>query len=173
MTDLGGKKYKPDFYTKIHIEKSKGRYSVGYEISKNKSMILTYCDAGESNDQKFEEKENFTVSKSKRVLIPIKIITDKKYIKVTSTINGFYWDYLYSLLNDTNYLPQKKDRTTMHFQRGNVVYINNPYAYSKLKTNFYWFIFIIHDNDEVSIMNYEYTNEKEGEKKGGGNSNKA
>lgn len=34
------------------------------------------------------------------------MITDKKYIKVNSSVNNFYWDYVYSQTDDVNYIPK-------------------------------------------------------------------
>ena len=165
FTDLGGKKYNTDYYDKIYIPiNSKSNYKISFGLSNSISMLLAYGKAGEANDKMPEEKENVSVGSNKRLLIPLKIITDKKYIKIKSSVNKFYWDYLYSQTDDINYLPEISYRT-MHFQKGNVIYIDNPYKYKKLKTDYYWFIYLKHYNDEFSIFNYEYTNEKEEDNK--------
>ena len=172
FTDLGGKTYKTDYYDKIYMPtNSKSYYKISFGLSNSITMMLTYGSAGESNDKILEEKENISVDSYKRVLIRLKIITDKKYIKVKSSVNNFYWDYIYSQTDDINYIPKISYRT-MHFQKGNIAYIDNPYKYKNMKTNYYWFISLTHYNDEVSIFNYEYTNEREGEKKDDGGSSK-
>ena len=42
----------------------------------------------------------------------------------------------------------------MHYQKGNTSYIDNPYKYKNKKTNYHWFISLIHYNDEDSIFTY-------------------
>ena len=89
------------------------------------------------------------------MIIPLKVITDKKYIKITSTVKGFYWEYQFSQSDDINFYPQmSKDK---NFKNGNVVYINNPYTFNRLKTDYSMFISFIHFNDEATILNFEYT----------------
>ena len=94
------------------------------------------------------------------LIIPLSIVTDKKKIKITSTVDGFYWDYQYSQTPDVNYLP-KLSYESKHFQKGKTVYIDNPYIYKKIQTNYNWFISIIHYNDEGAIVYYEYCSEND------------
>ena len=166
FTDLGGKKYKTDYCDKFYMATNfKSSYKISFGASKsNTLMLLTYCNAGGSNDKKLEEKENITVSANGRALIQLKMITDKKYIKDNSSVNNFYWDYIYSQTDDVNYIPKITFRT-MHFQKRNVAYIDNPYKYKNIKTNYVWFIYLKHYNKEDSIFSYEYTNEGENKTK--------
>ena len=116
---------------------SKSYYKISFGFSNSFYLLLAYNKAGEANDKVPQEKENILVNSYKRLLIPLKIITDKKYIEVKSSINKFDWDYLYSQTDDINYLPYISYRT-MHFQKGNVIYIDNPYKYKQLKINNYY-----------------------------------
>ena len=95
------------------------------------------------------------------VLILIKK-TNKKYIKVQSSVNKFHWDYIYSQTDDINYITPK-NYSTMHYQKGNTSYIDNPYRYKSQRTNYHWFISLIHYNDEDAIFKYEYTNGEDGD----------
>ena len=51
----------------------------------------------------------------------------------------------------------------MHYQKGNTSYIDNPYRYKSQRTNYHWFISLIHYNDEDAIFKYEYTNGEDGD----------
>ena len=107
-----------------------------------------------------KKKKKISIAYNKRVLIQIKNITDKRYIKVKSSLKEFYWDYLYSQTDDINYLP-KADHSSMHFEKGKVVYIDNLYTDKNFTTNYYWYISLIQYNYyKNSTFNFEYTNEK-------------
>ena len=162
LMDFGGDTINNDYIKKIHIEtKSKELFQeFYYKESKSIPMILSYCNAGESNDKILEEKKKITIAYNKRDLIQIKNITDKRYIKIKSSLKEFYWDYLYSQTDDINYLP-KADYSSMHFEKGKVVYIDNLYTDKNFTTNYYWYISLIHYNYyKNSTFNFEYTNEK-------------
>ena len=152
--------YSFDFYKELSFSSIENK--IVFCISKPFIMTLTYFNRGESTDKVAVENEKMLILKNDRVIIPLKIITDKKYIKITSTVDGFYWEYQYSQTPDINYLP-KLSYKSKHFQKGKTVYIDNPYIYKKIKTNYNWFISFIHYNDEEATFYYEYTNENENE----------
>jgi len=175
LTQIGGRKYNNDFYTKINLLSSYSTKTFDFPVQNLDSytMILSIFNIGESTDKIATEKENILVLPNKRIIIPLKIITDKKHIKITSSIKGFYWEYQYSQTDDINYLP-KIGYDSKNFQKGNVTFIDNPYKYKKLKTDYKMFISITHNNNEGVIFNYEYTNGNENENNNGnenGNNN--
>ena len=161
LTRIGGKRYDNDFYTKIYLSSNylNGNYEIPVSNLTETAIALKIFNVGESTAKIAKEKENILALKNKIIIIPLKIITDKKYIKISSSKNNFYWDYHYSQVDDTNYLPSLSYRTK-HYQRGKFAFIDNPYKYTKLQTNYYMFISVIHYNDEGAIFNYEYVNEK-------------
>ena len=122
-------------------------------------MILTSFDNYDSNVIVAQEFENITIQSSKSIVIPLVNITDKKYIKINSTISGFNWDFQISQTSDINYLPKCLYK---NFEKGNVAYIDNPYNFKNFKNNYYMFISIIHYHKEENLtFSYEYTNERE------------
>ena len=163
LTNISGNYYVDDFYDKIHMKTiTNYSYIINYtRISNTSTIILTYCNLGEPNITKLEEKKDNLVKKDKMVLILIKK-TNKKYIKVQSSVNKFHWDYIYSQTDDINYITPK-NYSTMHYQKGNTSYIDNPYRYKSQRTNYHWFISLIHYNDEDAIFKYEYTNGEDGD----------
>ena len=153
--------YYNDFYIKLEIE-NHNTVEIPFKIFGNDSMILTSMSYSESKSIIAKEYEAIEVKSNKRVIIPLLESADKKYIKINSTVNGFYWDYQYSQTSDINYLISSPSRRPYHFQRGNVVYIDNPYKYNKIKKHFnYMFITFKHYNEENSTFYYEYTNEND------------
>ena len=153
--------YYNDFYIKLEIE-NHNTVEIPFKIFGNDSMILTSMSYSESKSIIAKEYEAIEVKSNKRVIIPLLESADKKYIKINSTVNGFYWDYQYSQTSDINYLISSPSRRPYHFQRGNVAYIDNPYKYNKIKKHFnYMFITFKHYNEENSTFYYEYTNEND------------
>ena len=155
LTKMGGREYNKDFYTKIEFSTSSSTEFHFKNLKDEASLILISFNVGETTDKVAKEKENIIVLPNERVIIPLKIITDKKYIKITSSVKGFYWQYQFSQSDDINFYPQMSE--DKNFKNGNIVYINNPFTYNRLKTDYSMFISFIHFNDEATILNFEYT----------------
>ena len=158
LTKIGGKIYTKDFYTKIELSTYFATFpslQFHFDSLKGNSLILFSFNVGETIDKVAKEKENILVLPNKRVVIPLKLIIDKKYIKITSKIKGFYWEYQFSQIDDINYYPQMSENK--NFVNGNIVYINNPYTYNRIKTDYSLFVSFIHFNDVATFLNFEYT----------------
>ena len=160
LSEIGGKKYTSDFFTELSLSSSlkTGEYSIEFYIKDTVTMTLINFNVGESTDKVAVENEKILLTKNNRVIIPLKANNDSKYIKITSSVDGFYWDYQYSQTPDVNYLP-KLSYDSKHFQKGKTVYIDNPYIYQNKKTDFNWFISFIHNNEEEATFYFEYINE--------------
>ena len=166
LKELKGNKYTNNFYTKIN---SSNLYSTKYYIyvenfSTPSSFMLSFFNFGENNKIIIKEKEQKLVMKPGKLLINLEVITNKKYIKVTSSVDGFYWAYEFSQTEDINYLPTSSAGIAT-YEKGNTLYINNPYSYQPIMTNFKWFVSLFHYNNEGVIFTYEYVDEKEEENK--------
>ena len=162
FSKIGGNSYSSDFFTELTLPSSlkTGSYDISFNNLNFVTMTLTNFNLGESTSQVARENEKILIMKENILIIPLSIVTDKKKIKITSTVDGFYWDYQYSQTPDVNYLP-KLSYESKHFQKGKTVYIDNPYIYKKIQTNYNWFISIIHYNDEGAIVYYEYCSEND------------
>ena len=166
-TEIKGSKYYNNFCAKIDITSRLSQtthYSVKYgkSGSSDYTMTLTFGNKGENTDKVLTENEKILVL-NQRIIIPLKVVNDKNYIKLQSSMNGIFWEYQYSQTSDINYLPYMTTYSR-HYEKKNVVYIDNPYKYSKIKTNYYWFVSFANPNEEGAFFSYEYTNEKEKEK---------
>ena len=161
FTKINGKSFNNDFYTKITLSSKFSENSYNISIKNNDfcTMILTNLNVGEFKDIVLKENQNINMPKYKRAIIELDSKTNKKYIAIKSNNTKFYWDYQYSQTSDKNYLP-KLTYDSKHFQKGNIVFIDNPYAYSDKKTDYNWFISLLHLNDVESTFIYKYTNEK-------------
>ena len=161
FTNINGTNFKNDFFTKITLSSnfSEDVYKIPIKNNDLHSMILTNLNVGESKDIVLEENNTINVPKYKRAIIKIDSKNNKKYIKIESNNTKFYWDYHYSQTSDINYLP-KLTYDSKHFQKSNIVFIDNPYAYSNKKTDYNWFISLLHLNEGESKFRYEYKNKK-------------
>ena len=119
-------------------------------------MILSIFNVGVTTDKVAKEKENISVLPNERIIIPLKKITDKKYIKITSSVKGFFWEYQYSQTDNINYLP--KMSSNKNFKNGNTVYVDNPYTYYRFNTDYYMYISFIHYNSGSTTFKFEYGN---------------
>ena len=105
------------------------------------------------------------------IIIKLPIIIDKKYIKVISSKKYFYWTFEFSQTEDINYLPTNT-AGKVNIEHSNTSYINNPYMYQPINTNFKWFIYLKHGHNEGIIFSYEYVNEKQDENENNNDSDK-
>lgn len=161
LTEYNDKIYNDDFYKELEITEYITK-TISFKNFGSYSMILTSMTDSESKIILEKEYETIEVKPSKRVAIPLLNINNKKFIKISSTLKGFYWDYQYSQTSDINFLPSSPYTSSYHFKKGNVGYIDNPYKYNNQKKHFnYMFITFMHKNEENSTFYYEYTDEND------------
>ena len=108
-TEIKGSKYYNNFCTKIDITSKLSQtnyYSVknGKSGSSDYTMTLTFGNKGENTNKVLTENEKILVL-NQRIIIPLKVVDDKNYIKLQSSMNGIFWEYQYSQTSDINYLP--------------------------------------------------------------------
>ena len=156
LSGIGGRIYSRDFYTTVRLLASFSNPEIPVRNLKEFSMILSIFNVGETTDKVAKEKENISVLPNERIIIPLKNITDNKYIKITSSVKGFFWEYQYSQTDNINYLP--KMSSNKNFKNGNTVYVDNPYTYYRFKTDYYMYISFIHYNSGATTFKFEYTN---------------
>lgn len=156
LSDIGGRIYSRDFYTTVRLLASFSNSEFPVANLKEFSMILSIFNVGETTDKVAKENENISVSPNERIIIPLKNITDKKYIKITSSVKGFFWEYHYSQTDNINYLP--KISSNKNFKNGNTVYVDNPYTYYRFHIDYYMYISFIHYNSGSTTFKFEYTN---------------
>lgn len=90
LSDIGGRIYSRDFYTTVRLLASFSNSEFPVANLKEFSMILSIFNVGETTDKVAKENENISVLPNERIIIPLKNITDKKYIKITSSVKGFF-----------------------------------------------------------------------------------
>ena len=156
LTELNGEVFEKDFVTKITLsEDSKNNsYNVSIKNIDALSMPLTIFNVGECPYKILNKNENISVGYNNRIIIPLEK-NDCHYIEINSTSGKFYWDYQYSQTSDVNYLPQLS-YSSINFQKDKSILIDSPYKYNNSKTDYYWFITLVHFNNEEVSFNYEY-----------------
>ena len=137
-----------------------GTYRINSKTDETNSIIFSIMNNGEiENENKIlNENEEIFIKNNKRIIIPLKNRNDKKYIKITCSTNQFNWAYEFSLTNDTNYFGNPHTSKEI-IVKNNFTYIYNPYIFG-MKTNYYWFIIITHNDMNLSLS-YAYVNEKD------------
>ena len=93
-----------------------------------------------------------------RIVIPIN--SEKKSIKIKSSIPKFFWSLDFTQKN-ISYLPVPSG-SSLNYVYGDYAYIRNPYSFTQNRTtNYYWYIIIYHYNKSATpIFSYEYTDEE-------------
>lgn len=158
----GGGVKSGNFIDKFNVTKENWE-SLGITINNGKSysMVLTYYIIGELNHVEAKINEKISLMKDKQGIFYLENYKSK-YIKITSSVPNFYWNYLVSLTTDFEYLPKlysNYSRNTINFVKGKTVYINNPYSYNSTKIKHIWFISFIHFNNKKVVFTCTYTNE--------------
>lgn len=136
---------------------SKSLYSLEYGYDGNTSVIYSIINLGDNSHVFLKsEGENASIEYSKSLVIPLKNRKDKKYIKIESSSNDFYWSYEFSTTNnDTRYLGSPRSSLGSH-ELGNTTYIYNPFVFATPNNNLNWFIIINHYNSNSSSFRYKY-----------------
>ena len=165
LTKFDGPNYSGNcgnFATSYTTKKTSENYAIGVKCNVL-SSIFSIINFGEINAIIMNENENKIISNNGLIYIPLKIRTDKKFIKIQSSYNHFYWTFEFSTQTDINFL--RKDLTFISVKK-NYTFIPNPYTFNSIKNDYNWYIVLKHNHlDKSLIFNYEYVDEKEEEKK--------
>ena len=135
-------------------------YRINAKTDKPNSIIFSIINNGEIENENIilNENEEIFIGNNNRILIPLNNRNDKKYIKIMCSTNRFNWAYEFSKTNDHNYLGNPHTSREIEV-KNNYTYIYNPYAF-EMKTNYYWFIIITHNNKNLNLS-YSYVNNEE------------
>ena len=107
-----------------------------------------------------EENKEYNVYDNKRIIIPISTTSQKKNIKIKSSLNKFYWSLEFTQENDINFIPFPFGHK-LKYENSNYINIRNPYSFDKKNKNYYYFVVMYHyNNNQSSLFNYEYTDEE-------------
>jgi len=136
-------------------------YRLSLKTNENNSVLFSIINKEKVDNEIIlynENKEYFINNYSYRIIIPLKNINKKKYIKIISSINRFSWAYEFSQVNNTNYLgrPHSSIETLVN---NNFTYIYNPLFFDGKKTNYFWFIIITYEYYKNLTISYIYTDE--------------
>ena len=161
LTELKGEVYDEDFIAKITLSEDykNNSYNVSIKNIGSFSMPLTIFNVGDCPYKILNKNEKISVGYNNRIIIPLEK-TDSKHIQINSSNGKFYWDYQYSQTSDVNYLPQLS-YNSINFEKDKSILIDNPYKYNNTKTDYYWFITLVHFNDEQVSFDYTYIKEKD------------
>ena len=162
--------------------------SIDKKIYDNQDAHVTFSPNGKTNEKKFsislnkndfswfmsvltnsgqeigtvltEENKDYTIYDNKRMIIPISSSSQKKNIKIKSSLNKFYWSLEFTQENDINFIPFPFGHK-LKYENNNYMYIRNPYSFDKRNKNFYYFVIMYHyNNNQSPIFSYEYTDEE-------------
>ena len=144
-----------DFYLEFHRPEKSRAYP--YRLSNNSNistLVYSFWNYGVSREKIAKENEKTLYENS--FIIKLDPNKNKKYVKILSTINPYFYCYQFSQTEDLNYLPIacKKELTAYK----NVTYINNPYYINNNKTNYTWFIYARRYIGQDQYFTYQYTN---------------
>ena len=161
LTEIKGEVYEKDFVANITLSEDSKNNSYNVSIKNNDalSMPLTIFNVGECPYKILNKNQKISVGYNNRIIIPLEK-NDSSFIEINSTSGKFYWDYQYSQTSDVNYLPQLS-YNSINFQKDKSILIDNPYKYNNSKTDYYWFITLVHFNNEEVSFNYEYKKESD------------
>ena len=167
LTNIGGKKYTDrEFNTHIYYHNAQSWYeSIKFkELTGKKSMVYSNFNFGHNNNPIAKEKEKVKyIDKTLyRIYFQLNPKITKKYIKIKSSKDNFYFNLEFSQTNSTNYLCESFNFLDIILE--NVTYIPNPYAFEE-KTHYNWFMSVLGRGGEC-YFTYQYVdsiNEKDDE----------
>ena len=173
MNSLGGKTYEcTDFYLNTTFDYNNYRKKFSMNVISEPFWVASIYH-GPNDDDGFileqEKKEYLCETGGMRIVIPIN--SEKKSIKIKSSIPKFFWSLDFTQKN-ISYLPVPSG-SSLNYVYGDYAYIRNPYSFTQNRTtNYYWYIIIYHYNKSATpIFSYEYTDEENENKNPSENTN--
>ena len=164
MTNIDGKTYSVQhFHTSFQSDGTP--YGKQFYISPNRLDFYWFMTVINNSGQNIgtvlsTEKTEYAIKDNVRMIIPISRNSDKKNIKIKSSLKRMFWSLEFTLINDYKYIPFPFGYQ-LKYENSDVLYIKNPYAFDERRGNYYYYIILYHYNvGQNPIFSYEYTDEE-------------